>query len=105
QRQALEIREALARPDPRQGAPLVTRKLAAQVVYEPGLVGLRRRQRERDDQVRDVVRAVLRDRKEEEREGGTRIVVQPPDQAEVEQRQPAVGRQEDVSAMRVRVVK
>ena len=88
----LQVGEPLAGPDPRQRPPVVARQLAAQVVHEAGLVGRRGGERQRDDQVGDVVRAVLRDREQQQRERGARVVVEPSDQPEVEQREPTVGR-------------
>ena len=89
---------------PRERAPLVARQLAAQVVHEAGLVGPHRRQRHREDQVGDVVGAVVRDREQQERERRARVVVEPADQPEVEQREPPVRRQQHVSAVRIGVV-
>ena len=66
--ETLQVGEALARADPRERPPVVTRQLAPKIVHEPGLVGVARRERERDDQVGDVVGAVLRDREQEQRE-------------------------------------
>ena len=61
QRETLQVGEPFSGLDVGERAPLVARQLAAQVVHEARLVRLRRRQRERDDQVGDVVSAVLRD--------------------------------------------
>ena len=83
---------------------MVPRQLPTQLVHEARLVGADRRQREAENQVGHVVRTVLRDREEQEREAPPRVVGQPPEQPEVEQRQPAVVGQEDVPAMRVGVV-
>ena len=94
QREPLQVGETLARLDVGERTPVVARQLAAQVVHEARFVRLHRRQRERDDQVGDVVRAVLRDREQEQRERGARVVVEAPDQAEVEQREAAVRREE-----------
>ena len=68
QRDPLEIGERLAGADPAQRAPVVARQLPAKLVHERRLVRAHRRQREREDQVGHVVRAVLRDREQEERE-------------------------------------
>ena len=83
---------------------MIARQLAAQVVDEPGLVGLGRRQRERQDQVGDVVGTVLCDCEQEQGERRARVVVQAADQPEVEQRQTAVRRHEHVPVMRVGVI-
>ena len=100
----LQVGERLARADPRERAPLIARQLAAQVVHEAGFVGPHRRQRHREDQVGDIVGAVVRDREQQERERGARVVVEPADQPEVEQREPPVRRQQHVSAVRIGVV-
>ena len=92
ERDPLQIGERLARADARQRPPVEARQLAANVVDERRLIRLHARQRERDDQVGDVVGAVLRDRKQEERQPAPRVVVEPAEQPEVEQREPAVRR-------------
>jgi hypothetical protein len=75
---------------------VVAGQLAAEFVHERGLVGIHRRQRQREDQVGHVVGAVLRDRGQEERELTPRVVVQASEQAEVEQYQPPVVGQQDI---------
>ena len=74
---------------------MVPRQLAAKLVQEPRLVRGEGREGEPEDEIRDVLRAVLRDRQEQEPERPARVVVDPPDQAEVEQREPAVGREQE----------
>jgi len=71
---------------------------------EAGLVGTRARERERDDELGDVVRPVLGEREQQEREPGSRVLVEPPEQAEIEQRQPPVVGQQHVPVMRIGVV-
>ena len=63
-----------------------------------------RGQREAEDQIRDVVGAVLREREQEQPERAPRVVVEPAEEAEVEQAEPAVRGQKDVSPVRVGVV-
>ena len=57
-----------------------------------------------EDQVGRVLRAVLGQRQQQQAERPARVVVDPADQAEVEQREPAVGREQEVPAVRVGVV-
>ena len=98
QRDALKIGERLAGADPGERTPVEARQLAPHVVHEPRLVRAQAGERQAQDQVGDVVGAVLRDREQQQREPAARVVVEPAEQAEVEQREPAVGRQEDVPA-------
>ena len=104
ERDPLQVGERLARADPRERAPVVARELPPQLVHEARLVGLERRQREAEDQVGDVVGAVLREREQEQAERPPRVVVEPAEQPEVEQAEPAVGREQDVSPVRIGVV-
>ena len=83
---------------------MVARQLAAQLLHEPGLVGAERHPREPEDQVGDVVGAVLRDCEQQERQVTARVVVQPSEQAEVDEREPTVRRQQDVPAVGIGVV-
>jgi hypothetical protein len=80
----LQVGERLTRTDPRQGTPVIAGQLAAQVVDEAGLVGGQRRQREPENQVGDIVGTVLREREQEQPERPPRVVVEPADEAEVE---------------------
>ncbi len=80
------------------------RQLAAHVLHEAGLVGLRRREREGDDEIGDVVRPVLGDGEQEEGEAGAGVLVEAAEQPEVEQRQPPVLRQEHVALVGIGVV-
>ena len=64
----------------------------------------RRGERERDDELGDVVGAVLGDREQQQREPGAGVLVEPAEQPEVEERQPPVVGQQDVPAVRVGVV-
>ena len=80
------------------------RQLAAHIVNERRLIRLHARQRQRDDQIRDVVRAVLRDREQQQRQAAARVVVETAEQPEVEQREPAVVGEEHVARVRIRVV-
>ena len=104
ERDALEVGERLAGADARERAPVVARELAAQLVDEAGLVGRERGQGETEDEVGDVVGSVLREREQEQAECPPRVVVEAADEAEVEQREPAVVGQEDVAAVRIGVV-
>ena len=104
ERDPLQVGERLAGADPGERAPVVARQLSPQLVHEARLVGLERRQREAEDQVGDVVGAVLREREQEQAESAPRVVVEPAEQAEVEQAEPAVGREQDVAAVRIGVV-
>ena len=104
ERQTLEIGERLSRANRLQRAPVVARQLPAKLVLEARLVGVERREREAEDQIGDVLGAVLRDGEQQQREAAARVVVEPAEQAEVEQREPAVRREEHVAAMRVGVV-
>ena len=89
---------------PVKRAPVVARELAAQIVDESGLVGRERRQRETEDEIGDVVGSVLREGEQEQAERPPRIVVEAADEAEVQQREPAVLGQQDVAAVRIGVV-
>ena len=91
ERDPLQIGERLAGADRLQRAPVVARQLPAQLVDEARLVGVERREREAEDQVGDVLGAVLRDGEQQQREAAARVVVEAAEQAEVEQREPAVG--------------
>ena len=104
ERDPLQVGERLARADPRERAPVVAGELPPQLVLEARLVGVERRQREAEDQVGDVVGAVLREREQEQPERPPRVVVEPAEQAEVEQAEPPVGREQDVPAVRIGVV-
>lgn len=77
---------------------------AVELGDEPWLVGVERRQREADDQGGDVVAPVLRDGKQKLRDPAPGFVVEAPEESEVEQREPAVVREQHVSAMGVGVV-
>ena len=85
ERDPLQVGERLAGADPGERTPVVARELPPQLVLEARLVGLERRQREAEDQVGDVVGAVLRERQQEQAERPPRVVVEPAEQAEVEQ--------------------
>ena len=58
----LKVGESLARADREEGAPVEARQLASHVLDEPRLIGAHAGQRQLDDQVRNVVCPVLRDR-------------------------------------------
>ncbi len=75
---------------PGERPPVEARQLPAHVVDERRLVGLHAGQRQREDEIGDVVGAVLRDREQKQREPASRVVVETAEQAEVEQREPAV---------------
>ena len=96
ERDALKVGERLAGADAGQRPPVEARQLAAHLVDEARLVGVDAGRARGDDQVGDVVGAVLRDREEKEREAAARVLVDPPEEAEVEERQPAVLREQDV---------
>ena len=104
ERHPLQVGQRLARLDPRERPPVVTGELPAEVVDETGLVGGERLQRQSQDQVGDVVGAVLGDREQEQAERPPGVVVEPAEQPEVDQCQAPVGREQDVPAVRVRVV-
>ena len=80
------------------------RELAAQLVHEAGLVGVERRPREPQDQTGSVLGPILGERDQKLRDHGARVVVEPAEEAEVEQGEPPVLGQEDVAAVRVGVV-
>jgi hypothetical protein len=80
---------------------VIARQLASQLVHEPRFVRLDRRQRHREDQVGDVVGAILSDREQQQADHPTRVVVEPPEEAEVDQREAPLGHQEHVAPMRV----
>ena len=83
---------------------MVARQLPPELVHERSLVRLQRRQRQADDEARDVVGPVARDRQQEQRQRRPRLVVEPVEQAEIEQREPAVLGQQHVARMRIGVV-
>ena len=83
---------------------MVARKLAPQFMDERRLLGLERRQREPQDQAGDIVGAVARDREQEQGQRCPRLFVESAEQAEVEERQAPVRRQEHVSPMGIGVV-
>jgi hypothetical protein len=73
-------------------------------VEERRLVRVERGQREREQHRGDVLGTVPRDREQQQGERRADLVVEPPEQPEVEQRQPAVLGEDDVPAVRVGVV-
>ena len=79
-------------------------ELATDVLHEARLVGAGRGERERDDEVGDVVRAVLGEREQQQRQARSRVLVEPAEQAEIEEREPPVVRQQHVPEVRVGVV-
>ena len=104
QADALEVRERLSGADPGEWAPVVARQLPPQLVDEARLVRLEGRQREREQQGRHVLGAVVREREQQQGEGRPRLLVEAAQEPEVEQGQAAVLSQEHVPAMRVGVV-
>jgi hypothetical protein len=80
------------------------RQLAADVLPETRLVGAGRGERERHDELGHVVRSVLGERQQQQREAGARVLVEPAEQPEVEERQAPVLGQQHVPVMRVGVV-
>ena len=62
ERDPLQVGERLTGADPRERPPVVAGQLPPQLVLEARLVGVERRQREAENQVGDVVGAVLRER-------------------------------------------
>ena len=90
---AIRCRSASASPDADARRAAASGSAAASGAAswtKPGLVGGERRQREPENQVGDVVGAVLREREQQQAERPPRVVVEPAEQAEVEQREPAV---------------
>jgi len=83
---------------------VVAGELPADFVEEAGHVRVAGHQREREEQIRDVVGAVVRQREQEETEPPTDVVGEPADEAEIEQREPPVVGDEHVAAMRIGVV-
>ncbi len=79
-------------------------ELAADVLHEARLVGAGRGEREREDELGDVVGPVLGQGKQEQGEAGPRVVVEPAEQPEVEEREPPVLGQQHVPVVRVGVV-
>ena len=71
---------------------------------EARLVGVESREREPQDEFRNVLGTVLRYREEEQFESPAGVVVEPAEQAEIEQREPTVGCQQHVPSMRIGVV-
>ena len=67
ERDPLQIGERLACADARERPPVEARELATHLVHERRLIGVPARQRQREDQIGDVVCAVLR--KGEEQQG------------------------------------
>jgi hypothetical protein len=78
--------------------------MPADLLHETRLVGREGRQRQAKDQIGDVLRPVLSDRQQQQAEGSASVVVEAAEQAEVEQDQPPVVAEQDVSAVRVGVV-
>ncbi len=79
-------------------------QLAADVLHETRLVGAGRGEREGDHELGDVVGPVLGDGEQQQRETRPRVLVEPSEQAEVEEGETPVVRQEDVSRVGVGVV-
>ena len=104
ERDALQIRERLAGLDLRERPPVVAGQLAPDVLQEAGLVGAEARVREPEDQVGHVVGAVLRHREQQQGQAAPRVVVEASEQSEVDEREAAVGGEQHVPAVRVRVV-
>ena len=90
----MEVGERFTRADPRKWPPVVARELAAQLVHEAGLVGVERRPREPQDQTGGVLGPILGEREQKLRDHGARVVVEPAEEAEVEQGEPPVLGQE-----------
>jgi hypothetical protein len=68
QRDSLQVAERLAGTDVLQRPPVVARELAPDVVHEGRLVGRKRRQRQVEDQVRDVLGTVPGNSDQEQRQ-------------------------------------
>ena len=79
-------------------------QLAADVLHEARLVGAGRGERERDDELGDVVGPVLGEGEQQQGEAGPRVLVEPAEQPEVEEREPPVLGQQHVPVVRVGVV-
>ncbi len=83
---------------------MIPRQLSPQLVDEPRVVRVEGRQRQPEDQVGDVVGPPLREREQEQRERPPGVLVDPAEQAEVEQGEPPVLRQEHVAPVGIGVV-
>jgi hypothetical protein len=55
---------------------VIARQLATDLVNEPGLVGTERCQRVAENEIGNVVGAVLSDRQQEQRQAASRVVVE-----------------------------
>ena len=83
---------------------MVPGQLAPQLVHESRLVRVECRHGDPQDQRRGVLGSVLRDCEQELGDHGSRVVVQAPEEAEVEEREPSILGEEDVAAVWVGVV-
>jgi hypothetical protein len=82
---------AFARTDPRERPSVIPRQLAPELVQEARLVRREARSREPEDQLGDVVRPVLRHGEQQQRQRPPRVVVEPAEQAEVDEAEASVG--------------
>jgi hypothetical protein len=101
---ALQVGERLTGANGRERPPVVPRELTPQFLDEARLVGAERHAREAEDEVGDIVGAVLRDGEKQQREPVARVVVETAEQAEVHERETSVRREQDVPAVRIGVV-
>lgn len=105
ERDSLQIGKCLAGTNLAQRSSVVTRKPPPDLLEEPRLVGIESRLRQRQDQLGYVDCAVLRDGEQEQRKRAARVVVESAEQSEVNESQTAVGREQDVAAVRIGVVR
>ena len=105
-RSAMRCRSASASPArmPDERPPVVARQLAAELVHEGRLV--RARVVSESPRIRSATSSArfCAIASSSSAERAPRVVVEAPEQAEVEQREPPVGREQDVPAVRVGVV-